>query len=380
MTEAFTCSTGAYGTGNGETSAALFMLTTPRHVSNTTALTAHRVRPVLLPCHLSQRRPQTATFVSAFNSPLKEQYEWTFLSPNAVNAVNPASPPNQQFPAQLQPPIQPPPIAHPYIVLINAHTYALNKIIYQSPNSLVFKAQCLETGRRVAVKEQTITPYNGNLNSFNNEIQLLKYLHMRRAKSECKLTQNKTYSVMELGISLRKIMGTGPVSEPTRKKLWKAMVEAVESLHRNRVIHTDIKPDNFIYTSDGDLKLIDFGFSLVIPKGVNGVKYKSRGTRNYLSPEVAGNMADCVYTRKVDVWGLGCILYEMAYGETPFRYIECTEPKLSAISNPLFPISFPPLNDKSLHDLLKTCFNRNPLRRPSISDLKSHAYYYISDQ
>lgn len=81
--------------------------------------------------------------------------------------------------------------------------------------------------------------------------------------------------------------------------------------------------------------------------------------------------------RASDVWSLGCILYQMVYGKTPFSHITSLIHKLQAIVSPSHEIEFPPLRNPFLLDVLKRCLDRDPARRPPIcgpAGLLSHPF------
>lgn len=79
-------------------------------------------------------------------------------------------------------------------------------------------------------------------------------------------------------------------------------------------MHRDIKPENILISSNGQIKLCDFGFSAFLSKDVP--RLTLCGTQEYLAPEVLSNKNQ---TEKVDIWCLGILLYEMLHKHTPFR-------------------------------------------------------------
>uniref|UniRef100_A0A7S2WTG7 Protein kinase domain-containing protein n=1 Tax=Rhizochromulina marina TaxID=1034831 RepID=A0A7S2WTG7_9STRA len=89
---------------------------------------------------------------------------------------------------------------------------------------------------------------------------------------------------------------------------------ALRHLHENDIIHRDIKPSNLLIGSNGYLKVCDFGFSKVMPRGARTSTFL--GTYAYLSPELCRGDP---YDHSVDIWASGVLLYEMAYGGTPFE-------------------------------------------------------------
>lgn len=89
------------------------------------------------------------------------------------------------------------------------------------------------------------------------------------------------------------------------------LVEALEYLHGHDIVHRDLKPENVLITTTGHIKLADFGAALI----GEDRDYNFEGTALYLSPEIM-NSQGC--TGASDLWALGCIIYQMITGKTPF--------------------------------------------------------------
>ena len=166
---------------------------------------------------------------------------------------------------------------------------------------------------------------------------------------------------------------------------WQQMLEAVDIIHEERIVHSDLKPANFLFV-EGTLKLIDFGIAKAIQNDTTHIARESQvGTLNYMSPEAilsgSGNTARGSKQAKVgrasDVWSLGCILYQMVYGHTPFSHLQFIQ-KLHPITDPNHLISFPELQDTSLMDVLKRCLDRNPKTRIGMGELLSHRFLHPS--
>lgn len=136
---------------------------------------------------------------------------------------------------------------------------------------------------------------------------------------------------------------------------WREMLLCVESVHKLNIIHSDLKPANFLVVQ-GRLKLIDFGIANAIADDTVNVHRESQvGTLNYMSPEAivdinaaSGKAMASVGAPRLmklgapsDVWSLGCILYQMTYGRGPFAHLTSMYQKINAIPDPGYAIDYP---------------------------------------
>jgi len=104
------------------------------------------------------------------------------------------------------------------------------------------------------------------------------------------------------------------------------ILRALEYLHSKGVVHRDLKPENVLLTADGCVKVGDFGTALDLGGFLRGGKKTEGdserhnsfvGTADYVSPEVLNN-EDA--TAAVDLWALGCMVFQMLIGRTPFSF------------------------------------------------------------
>ncbi|CAL1127662.1 unnamed protein product, partial [Cladocopium goreaui] len=164
------------------------------------------------------------------------------------------------------------------------------------------------------------------LEEFRVEVELMKSLDH---PSICRLLQvyedpKNLYLVMEHlqgGELFEHVVDVGHLSEPTAARVVRQVASALAYCHEHGVVHRDIKPENILVVDEDQeltVKLIDFGFGSRI---LEGVKLRAKvGTFVYSAPEIL--KGDCC-DEKIDMWALGCVLFVLLSGDSPFYGSDC---------------------------------------------------------
>jgi len=135
-------------------------------------------------------------------------------------------------------------------------------------------------------------------------------------------SRSEPYLVLEYieGDNLRRVMRSGPAILPIDTALeWgRQLAEALAYLHQAGIVHRDLKPENVLVTTDGRLKIADFGTAML--EGARRLTWKhlseALGTPDYMSPEqIQGERGDA----RSDIYAWGVMMYEMLTGKVPFR-------------------------------------------------------------
>ena len=232
----------------------------------------------------------------------------------------------------------------------------------------VYKAKCLVLKRYVAVKilREEYTTDNEFIKRFNTEAESAASLTHPNIVSVYDVGKegNLYYIVMELikGKTLKEIIQEdGRMGWKWSVKIAKQIASALETAHKNNIIHRDIKPHNIIITEDGVAKVTDFGIAKAVSNSTITAFGTTIGSVHYFSPEHArGGNTDA----KSDLYSLGVVIYEMVTGKVPF---DADTPVSVALKHmqekPLEPIILNPSIPESLNALVMKTMEKEPNMR-----------------
>ena len=166
----------------------------------------------------------------------------------------------------------------------------------------------------------------------------------------------------------------GRFSEDRARFYIAELVLALQHLHDNGIVYRDLKPENILLDANGHIALCDFGLSKA-NLSANGTTNTFCGTTEYLAPEVL--LDESGYTKMVDFWSLGVLIFEMCCGWSPF-YAENTQQmyKNIAFGKVRFPKEVLSPEGRSF---VKGLLNRNPKHRlgalQDARELMAHPFF-----
>lgn len=172
------------------------------------------------------------------------------------------------------------------------------------------------------------------------------------------------YIVMELvrGKTLKQII-TEEGALPWKWSVNIAMqiASALETAHKNNIVHRDIKPHNIIITEDGVAKVTDFGIAKAVSNSTITAFGTTIGSVHYFSPEQAkGGYTDA----KSDIYSLGVVMYEMLTGRVPFDSDTSVSVALKHMQEP--PVPPMEINDnipQAVNDIILKAMEKEPMAR-----------------
>jgi eukaryotic-like serine/threonine-protein kinase len=187
---------------------------------------------------------------------------------------------------------------------------------------VVYRARYVVDNRHVAVKLLPQDVANATiLSRFERELEILKTLrHPNIVRSFGGVCEgNQRFYAMELveGGTLDKLLEErGQFSSEVAVQFALQMASGLAYAHERGIVHRDVKPGNFLLTTAGKLKLSDFGLATVEAATKITAAGKTMGTFPYMAPEQIRGRPPV--SPQTDLYALGCVIFEMLTGRTPF--------------------------------------------------------------
>lgn len=265
--------------------------------------------------------------------------------------------------------------------------YELLEVLGVGSTSTVHRCVCKATGEEFACKVidcQLIEErFQGMMAQFQTEIESLRQLQhpgIIRLYDVYIKANDKIYIVMELmdgGELFDYVVLKGTLTEGEASQIVRKVSEALCYLHSKNIVHRDLKPENLLLKSKQggnndpvDVKIIDFGLSKEMEEPIARTFL---GTRGYLAPEMLQRRE---YTRAVDAWALGVIVFVLLCGCLPFDDDSASVPSDDLVKA-RFVLRFPRWAKNlslSAKDLLNHLLDVNPRTRYSAEQALAHPW------
>ncbi|XP_060693087.1 serine/threonine-protein kinase 10 isoform X1 [Hemiscyllium ocellatum] len=244
----------------------------------------------------------------------------------------------------------------------------------------VYKAINKETGELAAAKVIEVKSEE-ELEDYMVEIEILASCnHIYIVKQlDAFFYENKLWIMIEFcpggAVDATMLELDRGLTEPQIRVVARQMLEAVDYLHSQKIIHRDLKAGNVLLTQDGNIKLADFGVSAKNTKTMQK-RETFIGTPYWMAPEVVmcETMKDTPYDYKADIWSLGITLIEMAQIEPPHHELNPMRVLLKIAKSDPPTLENPSKWSQDFKDFLKKALDKNPDTRLSAAQLLQHPF------
>jgi len=270
--------------------------------------------------------------------------------------------------------------------------YILSELIGKGSFGRVYKATTMTTGQLVAVKiidieeSDTLNPKLADTyGEFLKEVNALKLLRNSGAKNI-----NLVIDALPVGHSmwmiteycaggsvatLMKPTAPGGLQEKWIIPILREVAEAMFWVHKQGIIHRDIKCANILIHEAGSVQLCDFGVA-----GICENKFDKRstfiGTPHWMAPELFDKQT--TYGTEVDIWAFGSMVYEIASGLPPNTHVVGDLSYLGKHLKQHMPRLEGDQYSEPLKNLVAYCLEENPRMRPTIEQIQHHPYVFDS--
>jgi len=248
----------------------------------------------------------------------------------------------------------------------------------------VYRARDAKLQRAVAIKvlPEILAVDPERRERFEREAQLLaafNHPHIAQIYGTVDTNNGTGAIVMELvdGATLSDRIAQGPLPIDETLAVASQIVDAMDAAHSRGIVHRDLKPANIKLTSDGSVKVLDFGLaktiapdssSPVAANAMNSPTFTSPGTAiglilgtaAYMAPEQArGKSVD----KRTDIWAFGCIVFEMLSGQRLFGGTDVSDILAAVLRADIDWTKLPANTPLSIRRLLTRCLERDPNKR-----------------
>ncbi|XP_061346690.1 CBL-interacting serine/threonine-protein kinase 1-like isoform X2 [Gastrolobium bilobum] len=256
--------------------------------------------------------------------------------------------------------------------------YVLGRTLGEGNFGKVKLARNTDSGQLFAIKildKNKVIDLN-NADQIKREISTLKLLkHPNVVRLyEVLASKSKIYMVLEYvngGELFDKISSKGKLSEADGRKLFQQLIDGVSYCHNKGVFHRDLKLENVLLDTKGNIKITDFNLS-ALPQHIkaDGLLHTTCGSPNYIAPEILANRG--YDGAKSDVWSCGVLLYVILTGYLPFD-----DRNLAVLYQKILKgdCQIPKWLSPGAQNIIKRILDPNPKTRISMAMIKENEWF-----
>ena len=273
--------------------------------------------------------------------------------------------------------------------MIRNKEYEIIKLLGRGSYASVYSV-LLRDGRTVAMKRLDFDPetFHTSATEVQQEVDLLRRAQHRNVvrlyASVVDTTELRITLFMEMmwGGTLAALVSksANPLSEDTIRTFTIQILRGIIHLHSLGIVHRDLKGENVLLSSDGIVKLADFGTARAMTLTTKGARTKKGleslvGTPLFMAPELIANEGDDGYGRKADIWSLGITVAELLNrGKAPWPSFAHPGEAMMHILDPSNNIVMPENLSREAQDFITQCCTRDPEKRPTADALLKHPW------
>ncbi|TMW56886.1 hypothetical protein Poli38472_002811 [Pythium oligandrum] len=263
---------------------------------------------------------------------------------------------------------------------VNKYSYLKGRFLGKGGFATCYEAVCERTSRKYACKvvaKRSLTKPKAKT-KFKSEIKIHKSLrHPNVVQFERYFEdEENAYMLLELcrNQSLSDLLRRRKrLSEAEVRFYIRQMIDGIAYLHKNLVIHRDLKLGNLFLTADMRLKIGDFGLAAQLDNPFDR-KRTLCGTPNYIAPEILTGRSTTGHSFEVDIWSTGVVMYTLLVGRPPFETqdVKDTYKRIRASD-----YTFPENVDlsESAKSIIGSILRVDPHLRPSLNAILTHSFF-----
>jgi len=256
--------------------------------------------------------------------------------------------------------------------------YIKGRLLGEGGFGKVYECNLFRTNKVYAMKildKYKLEPHD--IKNLSNEIRIHRSLQHQNVCQFKHMFEDKRYCYMLLEVCDNRSMfevveERRMLSELETRYYMKQLIQGVQYLHENMVVHRDLKLDNIFLDRDLNVKIGDLGLSKRLGRSDELVTDFS-GTLQYMAPEILDRSG---HSFQADTWAIGVVMYTMLVGTCPFaQNIRCLTKTAKCIMTSVYEFPSHLEVSEDAKDLIACILQTDPSARPSLDQILEHPFF-----